>query len=155
TGMTLAQAQESLLAQELVLEPAAQKNDDRLERGRILAQEPAAGSPIKKYRKVKVVTSLGPKIFKVPDARGQSLRSARIQLQGEGLQVGHLAYAFATSADADIVVSQEPLPSGESLGEGGVSLLVSKGPREAIYVMPELTGLPAEAVQRVLRARGL
>jgi serine/threonine-protein kinase len=155
TGMTLAQAQESLLAQELFLEATTQRNDDRLERGRILAQEPGAGSPIKKYRKVKVVTSLGPKVFKVPDARGQSLRSARLLLQGEGLRIGHIAYAFAPNADADMVLSQDPLPSGESLGEGGVSLLVSKGARGATYVMPDLTGRAADPVQRSLRARGL
>src|SRR6266850_2484093 len=155
TGMTLAQAQESLLTEELFLEAAAQKNDDRLERGRVLAQEPAAGSPIKKYRKVKVVTSLGPKVFKVPDVRGQSLRSARLALQSEGLKTAHLAYAFAPNVDSDVVLSQDPLPSGESLGEGGVSLLISKGPREASYVMPELIGRPAESVQPALRARGL
>src|SRR5260221_1881452 len=140
TGMTVAAAQESLLTQELFLESAAEKHDDRLERGRVLAQEPAAGSPIKNYRKVKVVTSLGPRVFKVPDVRGESLRAARMGIQGEGLQTGHIAYACTPSADADVVVSQDPLPSGESVGESGVSLLVSKGPREPVYVMPELQG---------------
>jgi serine/threonine-protein kinase len=155
TGMTLAAAQESLLKQELFLESTAEKHDDRLERGRVLAQEPAAGSPIKKYRKVKVVTSLGPRVFKVPDVRGESLRAARIGLQAEGLQSSHVAYACTPTADADIVVSQDPLPSGESLGEGGVNLLVSKGPREPVYVMPDLQGMPADEAQRSLRAGGL
>jgi len=155
TGMTLAEAQDSLLKQELFFDKTAEKYDDRLEQGRVLAQDPPAGAKIKKYRKVKVVMSLGPRIFKIPDARGQSLGAARIEIQTEGLASGHVAYTYAPNADSDIVISQDPLPSGESLGEGGVSLLVSKGPREAVYVMPDLVGKPSEAVLRALRARGL
>jgi serine/threonine-protein kinase len=155
TGMAVAEAQETLLNQELFLEPAAERHDDSVETGRILAQEPPAGAGIKKYRKVKVVTSLGPRVFKVPDLRGTSLRSAQITLQGEDLRIGSIAYTHTSLADADVVASQDPPPTGESLGEGGVSLLVSKGPREAVYVMPDLAGRRPEDVRAALESRGL
>lgn len=155
TGLTAAAAQESLTREELFLESAAQRHDDRLESGRVLAQEPAAGSKIKKFRKVKVVMSLGPQVFKVPDVRGQSLPAARISIESEGLRTGRVAYTTAPVGDAGLVISQDPLASGESLGESGVSLLVSKGPRESVYVMPDLTGLASGPAEAALRARGL
>ena len=155
TGMAVAEAQESLLKKELFMETTAERNDDRVEKGRILAQDPSAGAAIKKYRKVKVVTSLGPRILRVPDLRGQSLRSAQMKLQGEGLRLATVAYAHTLLGDVDVVASQDPLPTGESLGEGGVSLLVSKGAREAVYVMPDLSGRRMEQVRAALQACGL
>jgi serine/threonine-protein kinase len=155
TGMEVAAAQEALQRRELFIEAASERHDDRVEKGRILAQDPPAGASLKKYRKVKVVTSLGPKVFKVPDVRGMSLRSAQIKLQDEGLRTGSLAYAHTLVADADVVVSQDPLPTGESLGEAGVSFLVSKGAREPVYVMPDLTGRRPDEARRALEARGI
>lgn len=155
TGMTLPEALASLSAEELFLEALGERHDDRLERGRILAQEPPAGAGIKKGRKVKVVTSLGPRVLRVPDLAGQSQRSAAMRLEGEGLRTGRIAYAHTLVGPADTIVSQDPLPSGESLGEGGVSLLVSRGPRRAIYVMPDLGGRRAADVRDVLESHGL
>ena len=155
TGMTSLEAEEALVRSDLFLEVAAEKYDDRLEAGRILAQAPAIGASIKKFRKVKVVTSLGPRVFKIPELSGQLLRSALIGLEGEGLRVGRVVYAHTPIAAADEVVSQDPPPAGESLGHSGVSLLVSKGPRESVYVMPDLSGLDVGEVTGLLRARGL
>jgi serine/threonine-protein kinase len=155
TGMALSEAQESLSRKELFIETSAERHDDRVEKGRILAQDPPAGAEIKKFRKVKVVTSLGPRTLKVPDLRGLSLRAAQVKLQGEGLRAADVAYAHTLLGDADIVASQDPLPTGESVGEGGVSLLVSRGAREAVYVMPDLAGRQVEEARAVLEAHGV
>ncbi len=155
SGLTIARAQEALVPMSLFVEVAAEKHDERLEEGRILAQEPPAGAPIKKFRKVKVVTSLGPRVFKIPDLRGHLLRSALITLQAEGLRQGRIAHAYTDLAQPGVVFAQDPLPEGESLGQGGVSLLVSKGPRERVFVMPSLRGLPAGVVSSALERRGL
>jgi len=155
TGMTTLEAEQSLVRSDLYLEVAAEKYDDRLEAGRILAQDPAIGAAIKKFRKVKVVTSLGPRVFKIPELSGHLLRSALIKLEAEGLRAGHVVYAHTPEAGADVVVTQDPPPAGESLGHAGVSLLVSKGPREAVYVMPDLLGLDVNDVASRLRAQGL
>jgi len=155
TGMTVPEAQETMARQELFLEPGGERHDDRLERGRVLAQEPPAGSSIKKFRKVKVVTSLGPRVFRIPDLTGQSMRSGLMKLESAGLRAGPIAYAHTLLGEADVVIAQDPLPSGESLGEGGVSLLVSKGAREPIYVMPDLAGRRHDVVRSALESRGL
>jgi len=155
TGMTALEAEEALAREDLYLEVAAEKHDDRQEAGRILAQDPAIGAAIKKFRKVKVVTSLGPRVFKIPELSGHLLRSALIELEGEGLRSGHVVYAHTPEAGVDVVVTQDPPPAGESLGHSGVSLLVSKGPRESVYVMPDLMGLDVNQVARLLRASDL
>lgn len=155
TGMTLEEAGEVLGPRSLYVEMAAEKHDERVEKGRILVQEPPAGGPIKKFRKVKVVTSLGPKVYTVPDLRGQLLRSALIALEAEGLRPGRIAYAHSVLAKPDVVVSQDPPPDGESLGHAGVSLLVSKGSREPVYVMPGLGGMTENQVARLADSHGL
>lgn len=154
-GMTLRQAEEALGGRELYLEVAAEKHDSRVDQGRVLAQDPPAGAALKKFRKVKVVTSLGPKLFKIPDLSGHLLRSALVRLEAEGLRPGRIAHAHTSIAETDQVVSQDPPPAGESLGHSGVSLLVSKGPRRAVYVMPDLRGRRLSDVARRLETRGL
>lgn len=155
TGRTLEEAGERLAPMNLIVEVAAEHYDARVEAGRILAQEPPAGGDIKKFRKVKVVTSLGPKVFKVPDLRGQLLRSALIALEAEGLRPGRVAYTHTGMAAPDVVVAQDPPPDGESLGHAGVSLLVSRGSRDPVYVMPSLRGLLAGEAADLLEAHGL
>lgn len=155
TGMTLEEAAEALGPRSLFVDVAAEKHDARMEEGRILAQEPPAGGPIKKFRKVKVVTSLGPKVYTVPDLRGQLLRSALIALEAEGLRPGRIAYAHSRLAEPDVVVAQDPPPDGESLGHAGVSLLVSQGSRDPVYVMPSLKGLTERQVESMAEEHGL
>jgi serine/threonine-protein kinase len=155
TGLTLAEAREAMVSLNLFVEVATEKHDARVEQGRILGQEPSAGAPIKRFRKVKVVTSLGPKVFTIPDLRGYLLRSALVTLEAEGLRPGRIAYAHSNLAQPDVVVSQDPPPEGESLGHSGVSLLVSKGAREPIYVMPALRGQKAGEVAGLLAEYGL
>lgn len=155
TGLTVPEAQQQLYKQKLFLESSAERYDDRVEKGRILAQDPPVSAGIKEGRKVKVVTSLGPRVFKIPDLRGQSERAAVLKLQEEGLKVGHVAYTHTNLGALDTVVSQDPQATGESLGEGGVSLLVSKGGRESVYVMPDLRGLAPEKARGLLEPHGI
>jgi serine/threonine-protein kinase len=153
--MDFDRATEAVVPLSLIVEVAAEKYDERVEEGRILAQEPPAGGPIKRFRKVKVVTSLGPKVYRVPDLRGQQVRSALIALEAEGLRAGNVAYAHTALAEPDVVVAQDPPPEGESLGYAGVSLLVSRGPRAPVFVMPSLNGLLAGRAADVIEGHGL
>jgi beta-lactam-binding protein with PASTA domain len=65
--------------------------------------------------------------------------------------------ARVTAADrpADRVIAQDPRPSSEIFRGDRVSLLVSRGPRDAVWVMPDLTGQEAEQVRRLLSEKGL
>ena len=54
----------------------------------IVRQSPPAGLRVKVGERAHVVVSLGPQRVIIPDLRSASLRTARIQLLREGLQMG-------------------------------------------------------------------
>lgn len=153
TEMTTAEAAAMLKASRLTLEEAAQRNDARVDVGRVLAQDPLPGTDIKQQRKVKVVVSLGLKITAIPDLRGVVARKAQITLQQQGLRVGGQVYAYSRREDENVVMAQDPLPGSAGVGEGKVSLLISRGTPPRTFVMPALTGRPeGEAVSLLSRA---
>ena len=81
SNLTIEEATAVLKQRGLLLEEAAQRNDEHMEAGRILAQEPTPGTDIKQQRKIKVVVSLGDKVSSIPELRGGAARKAQITLQ--------------------------------------------------------------------------
>jgi serine/threonine-protein kinase len=155
TARTVEEARALLLVQGLVLEEAAQRNDDRIEEGRILGQDPPPGADIKLQRKVKVIVSLGDKITAIPDLRGDAARKAQITLQQKGLRLGGQVYVYTSQEGENLVVGQDPSPGSSGIPERGISLLVSRGDRPLTYVMPNLIGQPHGKVSSFLAKVGL
>ena len=134
---------------------ASRRHDDAVPEGRIASQEPAAGAPIKTSRSVRVVVSLGPARVNVPPVTGRSLREARLLLEHAGLG----SFRVVTTEDttpAETVVMQEP-PAGDApmTQSMAVTLLVSRGPASADYIMPDLISRPAAATLLALQQAGL
>jgi eukaryotic-like serine/threonine-protein kinase len=155
TQMTTGEAEAVLRKQGLLLETLAERHDPRVEPGRVLAQDPPAGASIKIDRKVKVVLSLGDKGAKIPELRGNAARSAQIALQQQGLRLAGQVYAYSSKESENLVIAQDPLAGEFGLKEGKVALLVSRGRRPAVFVMPDLTGRPQEEALRFLNRAGL
>jgi eukaryotic-like serine/threonine-protein kinase len=153
--MTVEEATSALKQRGLLLEEAAQRNDERVEAGRILAQDPLAGSDIKQQRKVKVVVSLGDKVSSIPELRGGAARKAQITLQQQGLNLGNQVYVFSRRDEENMVIAQDPLPESAGLREGKVALLVSRGTPPRTYVMPDLTGRSQSEVVAFLARSGI
>jgi serine/threonine-protein kinase len=154
TGLDPAAAERVLAAQRLALEIEGERYDLRVGAGKILAQDPPGGSLIKRDRKVKVMTSLGSKVIAIPDLRGAAARKAQITLRQQGLKLGNLSYIHSPEVRENVVISQEPLPEADRVRDDRVDLLVSRGAAEPAYVMPDLVGRPAVAVQEYLRRQG-
>jgi eukaryotic-like serine/threonine-protein kinase len=155
TAMTVPEASALLQKSGLALEEAAERNDDTVEEGRILAQDPPAGSVLKLDRKVKVVVSLGNRITLTPELRGTAARRAQITLQQQGTRLGKELYVFSKRDAESQVIAQDPLPGGPAAREGKISLLVSRGPRPRTFIMPELVGRPERSVLAFLAKAGL
>ncbi|HEU4402697.1 MAG TPA: PASTA domain-containing protein [Candidatus Polarisedimenticolia bacterium] len=153
--LTVDEAAALLKKSGLVLEEAAQRNDERVEAGRILAQDPPPGADIKQQRKVKVVVSLGDKVSSIPELRGGAARRAQITLQQQGMRLGNQIYVYARSEAENMVIGQDPLPEGAGLREAKIALLVSRGLPPRTYVMPDLTGRPQAQVVAFLARAGL
>jgi beta-lactam-binding protein with PASTA domain len=138
----------------LLLRVEGKRHDDKVAVDAIVAQEPAAGARLKAQRSVRVWVSLGPRRLNVPALEGQSLRTARLTLDQLQLPVARVA-EVPDDAEAGTILVQNP-PPGETEHVGaGVTLLVSRGPRQLDYVMPDLIGRRVEDVERQLARAGL
>ncbi len=155
TRMTLAEAAALLKERGLLVEQAAQRNDDDVEEGRILAQDPPPGSAIKLERKVKVIVSLGNRVTPTPELRGEAARKAQITLQQQGMRIGGNLYVYSRRVAENIVIAQDPTPGSVGLRSGTIALLVSRGERPRTYVMPSLVGRPEGVVTTFLTRAGL
>lgn len=155
TEMTVEEAASMLRRNGLVLEEAAQRNDERVESGRILAQDPPPGADIKLERKVKVVVSLGDKVSSIPDLRGGAARKAQITLQQLGMKLGDQVWVYSRGVGENLVIAQDPLPESAGLRDAKVALLVSRGRPQRTFVMPDLRGRTPGEVTPFLERLGL
>ena len=80
--------------------------------------------------------------------------ASRIELLRQGLQLGEVSEPHLPDVPVEIVAMQSPRP-GEGATSPRVDLLVSAGPRETAYVMPNLVGLSDVEAQRRLDSANL
>jgi serine/threonine-protein kinase len=154
-GRSLREAETIVAPRGLSLRVEGRRHDANVPRDRVVAQEPAPGATLKTHRAVRLWISLGPKRVVVPRVEGDSVRSARAALEQAGIPVARVIEVGDRSPEGTVIV-QRP-PAGEaSLDEGGgASLLVSRGPLDASYVMPDLIGRDASQALAVLEQAGL
>ncbi|MFQ5701120.1 MAG: PASTA domain-containing protein [Acidobacteriota bacterium] len=166
--LSLDEARAKLNESDLYLEVTSRRYDEHVAAGVVRAQAPPPGAAIKPNRKVRVSVSLGPVKVEVPDVRGQTLRTARLQLQRQGLPVGHVTFTHERDVAPDLVIAQEPPPSTDGQAgdagsarsarpgwDGHLDLLVSRGPEEPVFVMPDLIDRPVSQVREFADRAGL
>jgi eukaryotic-like serine/threonine-protein kinase len=129
----------------------SRRTDPKVAIGRVLAQDPAAGSTARRQRTIKVWLSAGQRSSTVPPLVGETERTAQLRLSQDGLTLAGVAEIRADDLPADIVVAQMPPAKSAS---GRVSLLVNRGERGATYVMPDLIGVNGDRAAEVLRNHG-
>ena len=125
--------------------------DAKIAAGRVLAQDPAAGSLARSQRSVRVWLSEGIHAATVPALVGETERSAQSRVSQDGLELDTLAEIRSSDYPPDMVVAQMPPAKAAS---ARVSLLVNRGERGASYVMPDLIGVNGDRAAEVLRGRG-
>lgn len=124
-------------------------------RDTVIRQSPKPGESVRTGQRVHVVTSLGAQALPVPEMVGKSERAARIGLLQAGMQLGHVSSTHLEGPDAETVVDQIPPSSVKSTHSPRMDLLVSQGPAQGAYVMPDLMGLMPVDAQRRLAGAGL
>ena len=83
------------------------RNDDKIPRGKVLLQQPEAGSLAKPAQAIRVVLSLGPRELRVPDLTGLAPRAAALKLARESLQLGPVSW-YRDPASAPGILAQDP-----------------------------------------------
>jgi serine/threonine-protein kinase len=154
SGRTLEEAGRSARDLGLVVEVVDERNDPGVSSGRVLQQEPPAGSAVRRGRKIKVVVSLGGRVISVPDLVGQGSRAAEIEIRRGGLQVGSEARVHRSRSVSGAVVAQGP-PAGTPAVPGTrIHRLVSQGEEVPRWVMPDLRGRTRDAAERWIERWG-
>ena len=79
-NLTVEEAQAALQPSGLQLSRAGERFDAGVLRGRIVQQDPAAGTPVRGRARVNVIVSLGEEFSSVPALFGESRRNAELML---------------------------------------------------------------------------
>jgi eukaryotic-like serine/threonine-protein kinase len=125
--------------------------DAKIAAGRVLAQEPPAGSVARRQRTVRVWLSAGPRAATVPLLVGETERTAQLRVAQDGLALSDVSEIRSHTFAPDIIVAQTP--AARTPG-ANVALLVNRGERGASYVMPDLIGVNGDRAAEILRSRG-
>jgi eukaryotic-like serine/threonine-protein kinase len=154
-NLTIEQAQKELLPTGLPLSQAGERFDPGVPRGRIVHQDPAAGTPVRGKRRVAVTLSLGEEFSSVPALFGETRRGAELLLEQSGLRIGGITRAPSDAVGEGLVVATDP-PAESVLPRGSdVALLISSGLGDAeVYVMPDLVGREIGRARKQLEALG-
>ncbi|MHA7208291.1 protein kinase domain-containing protein [Arthrobacter sp. MDT1-65] len=149
----LAEARAALEREGLASLSTEEVFDEQVLAGLVIATDPAAASPIRRFERVELIVSKGPELFAVPDVVGRTQAEATEDLVAAGLAVGGVAEEYSESAAAGEVLRQSPATGTERRRDSAVDLVVSRGP--APITVPDVRGLPAEEAVVALEQAGL
>jgi len=152
TGGTLAEAKNSLNAQEIALGTVTEQFDEKAAAGSVLSQDPAAGTPVRHGTPVAIVVSKGPQPIPVPLVVGKAEEDAVSAIEAAGLSAESAPdEVFDRSIPEGAVVSQSPA-NGTLTRGGTVTLTISKGPK--MVEVPSYIGKQASEARKALEALG-
>ncbi len=129
--------------------------NEQLPADAVARQDPAAGTPVKRVRIVRLMLASGPRERRLPSVVGDSRARAVIALGQEGYEVEFIAVVPSREAPRDTILAQEPEPAELPPGTTApLRLLTSAGPPAVYYVTPNLIGRPVDLVRPRLEAHG-
>jgi serine/threonine-protein kinase len=154
SGKTVEEARAALAPKRITPSIQAYRFDARVEKGRIIQQDPARGSRIKPRRSVKIVVSEGNEQVAVPKLEGRSLEAAAQSLKAGGLRRGRVSQFHTDRVAAGRIIAQSPAAEARVGRNSAVDFLVGQGARETRYVMPDLIEKNAQKVTGTLTVLG-
>jgi serine/threonine-protein kinase len=155
TGKTPDEALRSVLDAGLQIEQqeGRARYDEKIPRGKVLLQQPEAGSLAKPSQAIRVVLSLGPRELRVPDLTGLAPRAAALKLSRESLELGPVSW-YRDPASPPGILAQDPEPDTPGKRGEAVRVLMSRGAADTRILMPDFVGKDAQAVKSHLEKFG-
>lgn len=108
--------------------------------GRIVSQQPAAGTRVRRGWRVRLAQSIGVQRVVIPDVQGQSPRAAELNVRQRGLEIDTTAEAHIPDAPTEQVIAQSPPPNAQNVQSPKVSVLVASAAEPMSFVMPNFVG---------------
>jgi eukaryotic-like serine/threonine-protein kinase len=141
----------TLTAQHLVLGERKEEFSETVEAGKVLAQDPAAGTSLTPGAAVALTVSKGRQPIPVTDCTGKPADQAKKALADAGLTVKEGDPVNSDTVPAGAVVSQAP-PNGNLFKGDPVTIVVSKGP--VLVAVPATVGKQRDEAANQLKAAG-
>ncbi|MFP4549360.1 MAG: PASTA domain-containing protein [Spirochaetales bacterium] len=123
--------------------------------GRVLQQDPPAGTLVRAGKRIDIVVSRGARVDRIGEYIGRQLSEVRAELRAfaagdeQTIQIGSVIYDFSTE-DAGTILQQNPEPGTEITTITEIDLVVSRGEDVARVMVPSYIGIPFQlAVERL------
>ncbi len=118
-GKTLDEATQAIEDAGLTVGSVSERSDDSTEEGKVLSQDPTAGTKRAEGSRVNLVVSSGTSQSTVPDVTGKTADEARKILQDAGFQVQAGTAKYSDTVEKDRVVQTDPA-AGQSIPKNSV-----------------------------------
>lgn len=154
-GLLLKDAQDTLYSKSETLNVTFDEEySDTYEKGMVVSQYPAAGAEVASDADIKLVTSLGPKPFQVPNVYNLTDSQAVTMLQEAGLVVQH-EYDYSDEIEEGRVIKTTPTREEQVIKGDTVTVIISNGPEVKSVKVPNLLGLTQAKAIKKLEEAGL
>lgn len=152
-GMSQAQAEETLKAENLRVE-VAETYDDSVAKGSVASQTPEAGKEVKENRLVTIYISKGGEEVTMPNLVGATQKEAENQITTLGLKVGQVTTEYSDEPKGT-VIRQSVAANSKTTKGSSVDIVISKGQENKKVNVPSVIGQSVEAAKATLEAQGL
>lgn len=152
-NMTLEEAQLAAQEYDIKIKKADEVISEEVEKGRIVSQDPKAGSKIKTGSTIRVNISKGLGDGDVPDLTGKTEDELASYLEAAGFKLGTVSEK-ASEEPEGTVLDQDPKPGSTAEKGTAINVVVSDGSK-AKAVVPFLVGKPLGDAQSALLNAGL
>ena len=137
-GMTQAVATTAITNAELLVGTVTQQSSATVPAGRVISQDPIAGTSVGNGSAVNLVVSAGTALVSVPDVVGLTQAAAATAITNAELVVGTVTQQSSATVPAGEVISQNPTAGSNVTVGSAVNLVVSAG--TAMVSVPDVVG---------------
>ena len=158
-NMTVEEAETVARSHELRLEVTDSVYINRMAPGAIFRQNPEAAGKVKKNRRILLtINATQPKLVKMPELVGYSLRQAQSELISNQLRLGKLIYVedMATNNVLGQLYNGEPIETDTKIpSESIIDLKLGINDSDSTTYIPEVRGIPYRIIREKLAENSL
>lgn len=152
-NMTYEEAKEAAAELDVKVKKGEEVVSEDVEKGKIVSQDPEAGTKIKTGSTIKVNISIGLGDGSVPDLNGKDESELDAYLKAAGFVLGNVSSRPGEEAEGT-VISQDPAAGTEAEKGTAINVVVSDGSK-AKAIMPFVTGMTLSEATSAIRNAGL
>lgn len=152
-NMTYEEAKEAAAELDVKVKKGEEVVSEDVEKGKIVSQDPEAGTKIKTGSTIKVNISIGLGDGSVPDLNGKDESELDAYLKAAGFVLGNVSSRPGEEPEGT-VISQDPAAGTEAEKGTAINVVVSDGSK-AKAIMPFVTGMTLSEATSAIRNAGL